>query len=157
MTPGTHPVLSLDCTGMEIGRWRLNQFPCVGSLAGALGRARLRGDALGGTKPSHLQSGSWSREVRGCEMHTHGINGKRRYWQTWCFAQIQLIWQYTQVYHKTEQVTVTLSFIIQFQINFIGTNVQVTLLPKLNYMLSNAITIYTRRCINLSLSLSNST
>lgn len=45
---------------MEIGRWRLNQFSCVGSLAGALGLARLHGDALGGTKPSHLQCGLWS-------------------------------------------------------------------------------------------------
>lgn len=47
---------------MEIGRWRLNQFPCVGSLAEAFGWAGLRGDALG---EEHLQCG--------CEMHTQGI------------------------------------------------------------------------------------
>lgn len=71
--PGDSPCFIFGLHGMEIGRWRLNQFPCVGSLAGALGWARLRDDALGGTKPSHLQRGFRRQEVRGCEMHTHGI------------------------------------------------------------------------------------
>lgn len=45
--PGDSPCFIFGLHGMEIGRWRLNQFACVGSLAGALGWARLCSDALG--------------------------------------------------------------------------------------------------------------
>lgn len=80
--PGDSACFIFGLHGKEIGGWRLNQFPCVGSLARALGWARLCGDALGEKDICNMPDSErvWNAYIRTVSQDSG---------QTWCLADTQ--------------------------------------------------------------------